>query len=192
MKPKKKAGSFMPTHLELVTDTVANPDWRPARDGEKAFPRYVSAVRNVRESGVSLLASKGALNEAQVAAADKFRRLFEAMGASGARGIDMTREYVDGGRFPDPIGTEAINAGKHLAAAYEVVVKAHGVYGWKIIGYVCGEGRSVHELTSTRRQRDTLTDNLRTYLDVLAAHWDFQTKRGQSAKRFKENLTTRA
>jgi len=50
----------------------------------------------------------------------------------------------------------------------------------------------VHELTSTRRQRDTLTDNLRTYLDVLAAHWDFQTKRGQSAKRFKENLTTRA
>ena len=100
--------------------------------------------------------------------------------------------FSDGGRFPDPIGTEAINAGKQLAAAYEVVVKAHGIYGWRIVGYVCGEGRSVHELTSTRRQRDTLTDNLRTYLDVLAAHWDFQTKRGQSARRFKENLTTRA
>lgn len=182
MKAKQKAKPFMPAHLELISDSVQNPDWRPARDGEKAFPRYATAIRNVRESGVSLLASKGALNEAQVAAADKFRRLFETMGASGARGIDMTREYVDGGRFPDPIGTEAINAGKQLASAYEVVVKAHGIYAWKIVGYICGEGRTVHELTATRRQRDTLTDNLRDYLDVLAGHWDFQTKRGQSSR----------
>lgn len=172
----KKAPPVM-SHLAIVSDTVENPDWRVAHDGEKAFPRYVTAARNVRESGVSLLASKGALNPAQVAAADKFRRLFEAMGGTGARAIDPSKEAVDGGCWPDPIGAEAINAGKQLAAAHEVVTRQYGLYAWRLLGYVCGEGRTVHELTATRRQRDTMTDGLRMSLDVLAIHWNFQTKR---------------
>ena len=177
MAPKRKKPPASPPHLELVTDMVQNPDWRVAHDGEKAFPRQVAAVRNVRESGVSLLASKGALNAAQVAAADRFRKLFEAMGASGARAIDFTREAVDGGRIPDPISNRSIEAGQTLAEAHKVIKKTHGVYAWSLLGYICGEGRSVHDLTRTRRQRDTMTDLLRMYLDVLAVHWDFQTKR---------------
>src|SRR5688500_17371364 len=32
----------------LATTTVENPDWRPDRDGEKPFPRYVDAVMRCR------------------------------------------------------------------------------------------------------------------------------------------------
>lgn len=40
------------------------------------------------------------------------------MDRKGAHTIDYSREYVDGDRFPDPIGDAQIDAGKKLAAAY--------------------------------------------------------------------------
>jgi hypothetical protein len=174
---KKKAEHVRPD-WELMHDTRDNPDFsRDHEEGKYGNPRRISVVVNVRESAVSTLAARGLLNEAQVEAADKFRRLFERMGGSGARAIDWRKEAVDGGRFPDPIGVAQIDAGKQLAAAYEDLVKQHGVYAWKLVSYVCGDGYSIHELTETRRQRDTMTDNLRGYLDVLAGHWNLMGRK---------------
>ncbi|WP_127524062.1 hypothetical protein [Mesorhizobium sp. Z1-4] len=160
---------------EPVLQPVLNPDWRPDRDGEKAFPRYVTAAVNIRESSISALLANNAITASQHAAAEKFRTLFEAMGASGAKGLDTTREFVDGGTFPEPIGQKAIDAGKKLASAHHALVTSHGLYAWRLVGYICGEGRTIRELAETRRQRDTMTDNLRAYLDVLAAHWGYST-----------------
>lgn len=162
--------------MQVPQAAVENPMWSRAHHGDKSNPRFITVQVNPRESAIAELASRQALNEAQVAAADMFRRLFEAMGGTGARGIDTTREFVEGGRFPDPIGDKAITAGKKLALAHEALVSAHGLYGWRLIGYICGEGRSIHELTETRRQRDTMTDNLRAYLDCLAQHWQLSTR----------------
>jgi hypothetical protein len=171
--------------MQVPQATVENPMWSRAHHGDKSNPRFITVQVNPRESAISELASRQALNEAQVAAADMFRRLFEAMGGSGARGIDTTREFVEGGRFPDPIGDRAITAGKKLALAHEALVKAHGLYGWRLVGYICGEGYSIRELLGQkdddkssvgRRQRDTMTDNLRAYLDCLAAHWQLSTR----------------
>lgn len=161
---------------ELVSAEVDNPYFAREHAESQSNPKTIAVFKNVRESAVATLASKGALDAPQVAAADRFRRWFETMGGAGARAIDWRKEAVDGGRFPDPIGDHAIDAGKQLAAAYEVLTNAHGIYAWKLVGYVCGEGRSIHELTQTRRQRDTMTDNLRSYLDCLAEHWGFSTK----------------
>lgn len=178
MAAKQKQVMEMRPQLQIIEATVENPLFSRAHTADKlGNTRFVKAHRNVRESGISVLVSKGALDEAQAWAADEFRRLFEAMGASGARGIDMTKEFVDGGRFPDPIGQHAIDAGKKLAKAHECLTARYGIYGWKIVGYVCGEGRNIHDLTHTRRQRDTMTDNLRDYLDCLAEHWSVKTKR---------------
>ncbi len=169
MKARRKPKP-MPT---VPVTTVENPDWRRDRDGDRAFPRYVKVEFNPRESAISVLASKGTLNAAQVASADRFRGLWEALGGSGAGALDYTKEPVDGGTTPDPITIRQLSAGRELKRASEALRKAHGEYAYRLVGYIAGEGRSIHELTETRRQRDTMTDNLRTYLDVLAVLWGF-------------------
>lgn len=169
----KRKPEFQSQHVEIGTMRVENPNWSRAHDGDKTNPRFEMANLNVRESAIIALRAKKAIDDAQYLAAEKFCRLFETIGGSGARAIDYSREFVDGGRFPEPIGVHQIDAGKKLAAAYEALKAAHGIYAWKLVIYICGEGRSIHELTETRRQRDTMTDNLRQYLDVLAEHWGY-------------------
>lgn len=166
-RTQKQEPDFRP-HLELAPAQVDNPMWSRAHDGDKTNPRKISAVINIRESPAAYLFARGSIDEAQLKAADQFRRLFEAMGGSGARAIDWRKEAVDGGKFPDPIGTHAIDAGKKLAKAYEAVTHVHGIFAWSLLGRVCGEG--VH-ITGTRREVATGIDNLKAYLDVLTEHW---------------------
>jgi hypothetical protein len=154
---------------------VENPMWSRDHDGDKTNPRTIQAFKNARESEIAFLYSRGAISQSQLAAADRFRKLFEAMGGAGAKAMDTTKEFVEGGRFPEPIGERAIDAGKKLALAYEALVASHGLYSWKVVGYICGQGVSVQQMTSTRRQRDTMLDNLRMYLDCLAGHWGYST-----------------
>ena len=162
---------------EVVTAEIDNPDWRPDREGDRAFPRKHPASRNVRESEIAFLHARKAIDDSQLAAGDMFRKLFEAMGSSGARAIDWRREAVDGGRLPDPIGQHAIDAGKKLASAHARLTAVHGEYSWRIVTYVCGQSKSVqHDLTYTRREKEAMLENLRMYLNVLAGHWGFSTK----------------
>jgi hypothetical protein len=176
-KARTKAMDARP-HIEIVTRKEDNPLFSYDHDADKLGNfRKIDVAINIRESSIETMFARGYINRAQREAADEFRRLFEMMGGSGARAIDWRREAVDGGRFPDPIGESAIDAGKKLAAAHDVLTKVHGLYGWRLIGYICGEGRSVSELTATRRQRDTMMDNMRTYLNCLVDHWGFGTRR---------------
>ena len=184
---RKRADEFTSPHIETGTMKLENPHWTRANDGEHWAPRYIHPVVNLRESAIVELFVKKALDEAQFEAAEKFRRLFEALGGKGARAMDYTREFVDGGRFPDPIGDAQIDAGKKLAAAYEHLTKQHGLYAWRLVSYICGEGRSIRELTETRRQRDTMADNLRLYLDCLCVHWNLGTKGIDTCARKSEN-----
>ena len=182
-KAKKVETAFQSPHIEIVTRTLPNPNWSRDHQGAKANPRFIDVPTNARESGIAMLMSKNALDDCQAEAALIFRRLFEAMGGKGARAIDYSREFVEGGRFPDPIGTHQIDAGKKLAAAYEALTEAHGIYSWKIVSYVCGQGLSIAQMAETKRQRLTMTDNLRLYLDCLAAHWSLSTKRNVSGSK---------
>lgn len=168
--------------IEARRQMIENPEFsRDHAEDKAANFRKIAADVNSRESAITVLASKKAIDECQAEAAVRFRRLFEAMGGKGARAIDYSREFVDGGRFPDPIGDQQIDAGKKLAAAYEVLTKSHGIYAWRLVSYVCGEGRSIHDMTETRRQRDTMTDMLKLYLDCLSEHWQLSTRRKVSA-----------
>lgn len=175
-KAAKHKPAFRSQHIEIVTGIVPNPNWSRDHAGARANPRFIDAQMNAKESAISVLASKKAIDECQAEAAIKFRRLFEAMGGKGASAIDYSKEQVDGGGFTDPIGDRQIDAGKKLALAHEALTKAYGTHAWRIMTYVCGEGLSIHELTETRRERDTLTDLLRLYLDCLAEHWRLSTR----------------
>lgn len=189
-----KARKALPTKQIVKVEKVDNPDF--SRDHVESYAgnfRKIDALINVKESAISALVAKKAIDECQAEAAVKFRRLFEAMGGKGASAIDYSREQVDGGGATVAITDQQIDAGRKLKLAHDALTKAHGVYAWKIVIYVCGEGLSIHDMTETRRQRDTLTDNLRQYLDCLAAHWNLSTRQNVSApQRSLQGLTSRA
>ncbi|MEK1933075.1 MAG: hypothetical protein AAAC47_25515, partial [Pararhizobium sp.] len=90
-------------HRTLRAVTVENPYFSRARAGDATNPRKINAVVNIRESAITMLASRNKIDAAQVAAATRFRALWEAMGGKGAGAIDYRREYVDGARRSDPI-----------------------------------------------------------------------------------------
>lgn len=179
-KEKAMQTPFMRTgniRAELVAVEVDNPLYAREHDGDRTNPRRTGAFVNIRESAITMLAAKGAINPAQTAAAVRFRQLWERMGGAGAGAMDYSRVVVDGGKTPDPISASQMEAGRDLKDAEKALKAAHGVYAYKLVGYVCGEGYSIHDLTETRRQRDTMTDLLRMYLDVLADLWGYSGRR---------------
>ena len=178
MARRKKKKPVTLSKLSLGVATVENPDWRPDRDGERAFPRMVSVPINTRESAIGTLVARGQLNPAQALAADAFRKHWERLGGKGASAMDYSRVVVDGGPIADPINPGQIEAGKQLHKAFNALTKAHGLYAYRLVSYIVGDGYSTHDLAQTRRQRDTMTDNLRTYLDCLAEEWGFSKKAG--------------
>lgn len=193
MAKKRKPTGFQSEHIHIGSLKVENPYWSRDHDGSLPQTRYIGAAANLRESAIVALKAKGAIDDGQHKAAEKFCRLFEAVGGTGARAIDYSREHVDGGGAAQSIGDNQIEAGRQLKLAYEALTERYGVYAWKLVGYVCGEGLSIHELTETRRQRDTMTDNLRAYLDALAEHWNLSTgQKGTAPKRSFQGLTSRA
>lgn len=171
---------------EVMTATVENPNWSRSHDGDKTNPRFITVAFNHKESAISALAAKGVLDAAQVAAAVRFRGLWEALGGSGAKAMDYSKEPVDGGGTSEPISVKQLNAGADLKRASDALKAAHGLYAYRLVSYIAGEGRSIHELTETRRQRDTMTDNLRAYLDVLADLWNYS---GKGSVRTRNDLT---
>lgn len=158
----------------LVPTMVDNPDWRPDREGEKAFPRQVPAVLNVRESAVETLRSRGFLAASQKAAADRFRELWEAAGGKTIS-IDYTLDRVDGGKG-DPI-TGRLRAAQELQRCRLLV----GQRGYDTLQAVCGEGKALAEISPHKRDRLTMADNLRADLDDLASMWGMQTRRRTNA-----------
>lgn len=187
------------SRMELKSAYVDNPDWRPDRDGEKAFPRKVPVVVNVRESAISMLAArtdnqgKPLIDPAQVEAATKFRRYWEAMGGSGAAAIDYSRDKVDGGIVADPIDIAQMNAARHLADAERTL----GERNYELVRKVCGEGAAIPELFKEKRAKLTATDNLRASLDDLVRIWGIgvtasgrPSRKYQRASRHEHSLYT--
>lgn len=173
---RQKRVEFVSRHIEIGMSTIENPNWSRDHDGDRTNVRFVQQPINIRESAITTLAAKGAIDKAQTAAADRFRAAWERMGGSGAGALDYSKEPVDGGGIAEPITVRQLEAGRELNAARNALVKAHGEYAYRLVGYIAGEGRSIHELTETRRQRDTMTDLLRLYLDVLASLWKFSNR----------------
>ncbi|AJD41266.1 hypothetical protein C9413_24315 [Rhizobium sp. SEMIA 4085] len=158
---------------KLRPTLVENPYFSRAHPADSANPRTIPAIVNIRESAITTLASRGVLDAAQVAAADRFRALFEAMGGKGASAIDYGREHVDGGKARDPITERQVNAGKELARCRALL----GVRMYRLVSAVCGEGFALTELLASKRERLTGADMLRMGLDDLAGLWGIATRR---------------
>lgn len=170
MKARKKPKVTL-SHLDLHTTEVENPLFSASHAVSRSNPKMIPAVVNVRESAISTLAARGVINAAQVAAATRFRSLWEAMGGAGAGAFDYTKEFVDGGRGPQSISDKQLTAGKELKRCRDLL----GLRGFTLVRAVCGEGHSLYDIGSIKRERLTAADNLRACLDDLAAMWGYST-----------------
>lgn len=159
---------------KLRATTVDNPFFSRAHPADASNPPAIPVVINTRESAITMLASRGKLDAAQVKAADHFRKLWETMGGKGASSIDPGRVVVDGGRMREPMNDRQVNAGKELARCRMLL----GVRGYKLVCLVAGEGHSLHEVAGPEhRARLVAADVLRWCLDDLAALWGLAARR---------------
>lgn len=160
-------------HSKVKLIEIDNPHYSKAHAGAVGNPKTITAAMNLRESPIAMMAAKGHIEPHQLQAADKFRRLWESLGGSGAGSFDYSREPVDGGGTREPITDRQIDAGFALKACQSAL----GPRPYDIVSKVVGEGRTIAELGASKRERHTLADYLRNALDDLAVHWGFQKRK---------------
>ncbi|MGR9055500.1 hypothetical protein ACU8NH_06230 [Rhizobium leguminosarum] len=158
---------------KLHPTLIENPYFSRAHPAGATNPRDVVAMMNVRESAITTMAARGVLDAAQVAAATRFRALWEALGGKGAGAIDYGKEHVDGGKARDPITEREVNAGKELARCRALL----GARMYGLVSAVAGEGYALTEIFEGKRERLTAADMLRMGLDDLAELWRLATRR---------------
>lgn len=151
--------------------TIDDPNYAPAHEGAKANPRKSTAVMNLRESPIAMMAARGHLAEHQVRAAVHFRRLWETLGGAGAGSFDYSREPVDGGGHREPITDSQIDAGLRLKQCQQHI----GQRAFAVVEKVAGEGVSVSDLGTNHRERTTLADYLKHALEDLAELWGYKS-----------------
>jgi len=160
-------------HRALRGVVVDNPTYTALRVTDGTNPTHINAVVNIRESLITSLASRDRIDAAQVAAANRFRMLWEAMGGKGAGAIDYGRTFVDGGKRADPISEGQVDAAHELRRAHRCL----GDQRYKLVSRICGEGYSMAELgpNASKRAKRAITDDLRASLDRLAELWGLAT-----------------
>jgi len=160
-------------HSKVKLVEIDNPHYSKVHAGASGNPKTVTAALNLRESPVAMMAAKGHLEAHQVEAAIMFRRLWEALGGSGAGSFDYSREPVDGGGAREPISDRQIDAGIQLKNCRDLLGRRH----YDVVSAVAGEGRTIAEIGTSKRARHTLADYLKDALEDLAVHWGFQKRK---------------
>lgn len=169
---KKKPVTVWQPKEKMQEVYVDNPFYSKAHDGEGTNPVKIKAQLNIRESAIVTLASRKHINESQLAAATRFRALWESIGGAGAGAFDYSREPVDGGGAREPLTERQIIAAHELKRAQLVL----GNRAYDIMSKIAGQGHSIQELASTHRERTTLTDYLKDGLDELAREWGYANR----------------
>lgn len=157
-------------HTEMAIVEIENPHYSKAHEGARGNPKTTTAAMNLRESPIAMMAAKGHIEPHQLQAANKFRWLWEALGGAGAGSFDYSREPVDGGGAREAITDRQIDAGFLLKECQTVLGPRH----YDVVCKVAGEGRTIAEMCSSKREKLTLADYLRHALDDLAVHWGYQ------------------
>lgn len=163
-------------HTDIAIVEIDNPHYSKVHEGARGNPKTTTAAMNLRESPIAMMAAKGHIEPHQLQAANKFRRLWEALGGAGAGSFDYSREPVDGGGAREAITDRQIDAGFLLKECQTVLGPRH----YDVVCKVAGEGRTIAEMCGSKREKLTLADYLRHALDDLAVHWGYmKAKRPQ-------------
>jgi hypothetical protein len=168
---KRQAAITLPAVVTVIE--IDNPLYNRAHDGDRTNPKRITAAYNPRESYVGFLHAKSIITDAEKMAGDRIRKAFEAMGGSGARAMDYSRVFVDGGNIPEPIGNAQLEAGRVLKFA----AIALGPHGYELTLALAGMCKWPEEMAQTRRKREYIGQRFRECLETLAVHWGYQRQK---------------
>lgn len=105
-------------------------------------------IVNLRDDPVGQMHKRGQLGrgpeaDARLKAARRWEVLYDQATIGGANGIDLTREYVDGGRFETPDTDKRLKAADTLAR----LRKTLGIVGDSVVTLVLGEKMTIVQVT---------------------------------------------
>lgn len=145
-------------------------------DGEN---RKRDVIRSLRDDILAQMHSRKQIDEAMTAAGRDWERYHENVEVGRISGIDMAKDAVDGGRFPDLLTERLVKAVKELKRA-DVIL---GYDGSCLIRYVLGKpakegGHSIQRYgmslgMTTQREFDYLGRRFRECLETLAKLWGY-------------------
>lgn len=138
----------------------------------------IVVVRSLRDDPLGRLHARGQLSTGddphgmvKLEAGRRWQDLYEAIEIGGARGIDTTKDVVDGGRGPtDQLTDHRLKAAKKLALADQAL----GQQGRWLVRAVLGQRLFVKDVAAimglppNRRSTDYVADRLRECLGTLA------------------------
>lgn len=151
---------------------ISNPYYSPDHSGEAWNPQKIKAFINIKESAIGTLYSRGHIDDAQWAAAGRFRMHWEKSGAKGASAIDYGHEKVDGGKTVDPLPDRAVKAVQQLNACKPVL----GRKAFNLMIAVVGQGMEIKDIAESQRDRKTVGDYIKDGLTELAVYWGYKTQ----------------
>jgi hypothetical protein len=173
LRRKKKVNRVKGNTIE-----VENPNYNPAINARWNAQKIRVGFNKYEDPALAMYARRK-LNEAQAAAAYRFRQLYERGGGAGARAIDYGRERVDGGKTPDPFSQGQQDARKELAYAHEQI----GADSYNLVEMFCGQRLTIRQIVAHEYARPTVhyervtSTTIKGALSRLAEIWGYETRR---------------
>lgn len=136
----------------------------------------IVVIRSLRDDPLARLHDRAHVDDVEYQAGRRWQGYYETTEIGGARGIDTTKDVVDGGRGPaDLLTDERVRAAKKLALADQAL----GKFGARLVRAILGDRKFPHEVAAeqgyiddtgriARRRIEFITDRLRECLGTLA------------------------
>lgn len=88
----------------LSSDLPINSQVAPAVVDDPLEPgAKLRVIRSLRDDPLAWMHNRGRIDDAELEAGRKWQADYELIEIGGARGVDITKDAVDGGRFHDPL-----------------------------------------------------------------------------------------
>ena len=172
---KKRKSLIGNLQADVVGGEIDNPHYSRAHAGMAGNPKSIPVSINMRESPAALwyYGRSKSIDDAEYAAAGRFRRIWERAAGRGPGGVDHSQERVDGGQRAAPISDGTLDAAKKL----EEIRTLLGPEGYHLVEKTCGEclfTKDLYPKDGDQRKYARLT---REMLGELAVHFGFKTGR---------------
>ena len=170
---KKKTSQGQPSshHLQCHVVEVDNPGHNPAHPEALGNPRTVRATVNMAESVAAHWHHKRLIDDAQMAAASRFRQIWERANSVRGLGLDYEAIKVDTFGPSDPIPTGQLDAAKELVAAGDFLAPE----GYNLLCRLCGQCIRLADHSNSRAERDRAAAACREHLARLAVFFGYSS-----------------
>jgi hypothetical protein len=136
--------------------------------------KKISAVRSLRGDVLALMRARGHIDEAQYRAGLQMQNYYEQAEIWGVRGIDLTKEFVDGGTFSDPMTEQFQRAVSEIARLEAALGKVGAALVRDVLclGYSIGQSAVARGMV-TERGIKWLGGRFRECIETLAIELNF-------------------